>query len=147
MTCVAKVADVDEQTGHSREGLPVSEDWRTLSYQDLLTWPLDDRRYYVYRLWDWDDECLYVGSTNWLRKRAHGHRARAQWPLVLVGCVDICEFPSKAAMLAAEGYWYRRLSPPFNRMTPPVLRRPARQGEAVSVGTTMNDKSKQGLTF
>ena len=82
---------------------------------------LNDRNWYVYRLWDADYECLYIGSSGWLSKRINDHKARVRgdW-LQHVTIIDVCSYPDKLAMLAAERYWYDRLCPVFNTLRPRI---------------------------
>jgi hypothetical protein len=133
----------------------LAEEWKLLGQADVQHWtglgprrsgPVRpgqirerDRSWYVYRMWDASSECLYVGSTGWLRKRMNDHRARARgdW-LNLVTEIDICPLPTRQLMEAAEDYWFLRMSPWFNRLRPVNL---ARRAETAAEQTRIAARS------
>ena len=113
-----------------------ADEWRLLIPADVRAWTSGgepcgrkpayftgiretDRTWYVYRMWDDDGECLYVGHTGWLRKRINDHktRARGSW-LAYVADIDICACRDREEARIGEQYWYERLSPWFNRIQP-----------------------------
>jgi hypothetical protein len=123
----------------------IDEEWRLMTTADVRHWTTPggweprgakprgftgiretDRSWYVYRMWDEAGECLYLGHTGWLRKRMNDHRARLRgdW-LEFVQEIDICAYPSKEAMEAAEDAWFLRLSPYFNTLRPVNVQRRA----------------------
>jgi hypothetical protein len=74
----------------------------------------------VYRAWDIDLECLYVGSTTNLRNRfsRHADSVQSQGWLPHVAFIDFGAFPDHAAKMKAERFWWYRLAPPFNKLCP-----------------------------